>query len=127
MSFFHDLVRIEPAWREDDYLGSVLNNFVPLYSVRWLAKTAESFYSSSVIDHLGNPVSASPRRLEPFHEEDPWPGLYRLRFLPNPVYSLQHLRIQLLQKLLIDLVNIASTLLNLPINIKAPVELLVDR
>src|SRR5712691_1166808 len=96
MGFLHDLVRVEPAGREDDYLRLVLNNFVPPYSMGRLAETAESFDSSSVIDHLGNPVSAGPWRLEPFHEEDPRPISYSLRFLPNPGYSLQHLRSEFL-------------------------------
>src|SRR5260370_13001998 len=96
VGFSHDLVCIEPAWREDDYLRLVFNNFVPFDSVGGLAETAKPFNSSRVLDHLGDPVSASPWRLEPFHEEDPRPMSYRLRFLLNPVYSLQHLRSQFL-------------------------------
>src|SRR5206468_4938152 len=92
MGFFHDLVCIEPAWRENNYLGLVLNNFVPFYSVGRLAKTAKPFDPSCVIDHLRNPVSASPGRLKPFHEEDPRFILYSLRFFSNPFYSLQQLR-----------------------------------
>src|SRR5436309_5965804 len=192
MGFFHDLVCIEPAWRENNYLRLVLNNLVPFYSVGRLAETTESFESSSVIDHLRNPVSASPGRLKPFHEEDPRFILYSLRFLSNPVYSPQHLRSkflsfcqlvchpanqenivndllqirrlqrddlciriqypccfldprignganmaeflrqneirrQLLQKFFVNLVNVAAALFNFPVNLKASVDLLVNR
>src|SRR6267143_4195283 len=96
MGFFHDLVCIEPAGREDDNLRLVVDNFVPAYSVRRFAKTAKPVDSSSVINHLGNPVSTCPWRLEPFHEEDTRSVLQSLRFLPNPVYSLEHLRGQFL-------------------------------
>src|SRR5438093_8163287 len=88
MGFFHDLVCIEPAWRENNYLGLVLNNFVPFYSVGRLAKTAKPFDPSCVIDHLRNPVSASPGRLKPFHEEDPRFILYSLRFFLTPFFLL---------------------------------------
>src|SRR5436309_7576158 len=92
MGFFHDLVCIEPAWRKNDNLRPVLKNFFPTNSMGRLANTAKPFDPSSVIYHLRNPVSASPRRPEPFHEEDTRFILHSLRFLSNPVYSLQHLR-----------------------------------
>src|SRR3989441_11128991 len=91
MSFFHYPTCIEPAWREDDYFRLVLNNYVPVYSMGRLARTAKPVNSSSVINHLGNPVSASPRRLEPFHEEDSRLASHHSRFSLHSAYSLQHL------------------------------------
>src|SRR6266568_421046 len=84
-------VCIEPAWRKDDYLRLVLHNFIPSYPVGRLAETAKPFNSSSIIDHLGNPVSSSPRRLKPLHEENPRPTPHCSRFQFHSVYSQQHL------------------------------------
>src|SRR5205807_8370831 len=92
VSFFHDLVCIEPTWRKNDNLRLVLHNFIPTDSVGRLTGTAKPVNPSSIIDHLGNPVSANPRRLEPFHEEDPRPKSHHSRFPLHSAYSLQHLR-----------------------------------